>query len=168
MKMARNVIYRVKMRRRREGKTDYRKRLALLKSGKPRAVVRKTLRYIIVQIVEYNEDGDRILVGVNSSHLKKYGWKGSFKNTPAAYLTGFLAGKLALSKGIEEAVLDIGLQSSVKGSRVYAALKGMVDAGLDVPHSEEVYPSEDRIRGEHISEDVAKMFDEVKSKLMEV
>ncbi|EDY35873.1 hypothetical protein ABOONEI_1072, partial [Aciduliprofundum boonei T469] len=99
------------------------------------------------------------------SHLKKYGWKGSFKNTPAAYLTGYLAGKLALKKGIEEAVLDIGLQSPVKGSRVFAALKGMVDAGLYVPHSEEVYPSEDRIKGEHISEEIAKMFEEVKAKM---
>ncbi len=163
--MARNAIYRVKMRRRREGKTNYRKRLAYLKSGKPRAVVRKTLRYVIVQIVEYHDDGDKILVGVNSSHLKKYGWKGSFKNTPAAYLTGYLAGKLALKKGIEEAVLDIGLQSPVKGSRVFAALKGMVDAGLYVSHSEEVYPSEDRIKGEHISEEIAKMFEEVKAKM---
>jgi len=163
--MARNAIYRVKMRRRREGKTNYRKRLAYLKSGKPRAVVRKTLKYIIVQIVEYHEDGDKILVGVNSSHLRKYGWRGSFKNTPAAYLTGYLAGKLALKKGINEAVLDIGLQSPVKGSRVFAALKGLVDAGLDIPHSEEVYPSEDRIKGEHISDDVAKMFEEVKAKM---
>jgi len=163
--MARNAIYRVKMRRRREGKTNYRKRLAYLKSGKPRAVVRKTLKYIIVQIVEYHEDGDKILVGVNSSHLRKYGWSGSFKNTPAAYLTGYLAGKLALKKGINEAVLDIGLQSPVKGSRVFAALKGLVDAGLNVPHSEEVYPSEDRIKGKHISDDVAKMFEEVKSKM---
>ncbi len=163
--MARNAIYRVKMRRRREGKTNYRKRLAYLKSGKPRAVVRKTLRYIIVQIVEYHDDGDKILVGVTSSHLKKYGWNGSFKNTPAAYLTGYLAGKLALKKGIEEAVLDIGLQSPVKGSRVFAVLKGMVDAGLNVPHSEEVYPSEERIKGEHISEEIAKMFEEVKAKM---
>ena len=163
--MARNAIYKVKMRRRREGKTDYRKRLAYLKSGKPRAVVRKTLKYIIVQIVEYHDDGDKILVGVTSSHLKRYGWNGSFKNTPAAYLTGYLAGKLTLKKGIEEAVLDIGLQSPVKGSRVFAALKGMVDAGLNVSHSEEVYPSEDRIRGEHISDDVAKMFEEVKAKM---
>jgi len=163
--MAKNAIYRVKMRRRREGKTDYRKRLAYLKSGKPRAVVRKTLRYIIVQIVEYHEDGDRILVGVTSKHLEKYGWKGSFKNTPAAYLTGYLAGKKALEKGIKEAILDIGLQSPVKGSRVFAALKGMVDAGLDIPHGEGIFPGEERIRGEHISEDMANMFEEVKAKM---
>ncbi len=165
MRMARNAVYRVKMRRRREGKTDYRKRLAYLKSGKPRAVVRKSLRYITVQIVEYHEDGDRILVGVNSRKLKDYGWNGSFKNTPAAYLTGYLAGKMALKKGIEEAILDIGLQRPVKGSRVFAALKGMLDAGLSIPHGDGIFPSEERIKGLHISEELGKLFEEVKSKM---
>jgi len=165
MNMARNAVYRVKMRRRREGKTNYRKRLAYLKSGKPRAVVRKTLKYIIVQIVEYHEDGDRILVGLTSKKLKDYGWSGSFKNTSAAYLTGYLAGKLALQKGIKEAILDIGLQRPVKGSRVFAALKGLLDAGLEIPHGEDIFPSEERIKGLHISEEVGKMFEEVKAKM---
>ena len=165
--MAKNAVYRVKMRRRREGKTDYRKRLAYLKSGKPRAVVRKTLRHIIVQIAEYHEDGDRILVGVNSKKLQEYGWRGSFKNTPAAYLTGYLAGKLALKKGIEEAILDIGLQRPVKGSRVFAALKGMLDAGLSIPHGDGIFPSEERIKGLHISEELENLFDEVKGRLEE-
>ncbi len=163
--MARNAVYRVKMRRRREGRTNYRKRLELLKSGKPRAVVRKTLNRIIVQIVEYYEDGDRILVGVASDALKKYGWSGSMKNTPAAYLTGYLVGKKAIEKGIKEAVLDIGLHRPVRGSKVFAALKGMLDAGLEIPHGEGIFPSDERIRGEHISEEVSKMFDEVKSKM---
>ncbi len=166
--MARNAVYRVKMRRRREGKTNYRKRLALLKSGKPRAVVRKTLRYIIVQLAEYHEDGDKILLGVTSRKLKDYGWSGSFKNTPAAYLTGYLAGKLALKKGIKEAILDIGLQRPVKGSRVFAALKGMLDAGLEIPHGDGIFPSEERIKGLHISEDLGKLFDDVKAKMEEV
>ncbi len=163
--MAKNAVYRVKMRRRREGKTDYRKRLALLKSGKPRAVVRKTLKYIIVQIVDYHEDGDRVLMGVTSKKLKKYGWEGSFKNTPAAYLTGYLAGKMALKKGIKEAVLDIGLQRPVKGSKVFAVLKGMLDAGIEIPHSDNIFPSEERIRGSHISEDLIKMFESTKAKM---
>ncbi len=163
--MAKNAIYRVKMRRRREGKTDYHNRLALLKSGKPRAVVRKTLKYIIVQIAEYHEDGDRILVGVTSKKLKDYGWKGSFKNTPAAYLTGYLAGKMTLKKGIKEAVLDIGLQRPVEGSKIFAVLKGMLDAGLDIPHGEGIFPSEERIQGLHISEELGKMFESVKAKM---
>ena len=163
--MAKNAVYRVNMRRRRERKTDYRKRLALLKSGKPRAVVRKTLRYIIVQIVEYHEDGDRVLVGATSKKLKAFGWSGSFKNTPAAYLTGYLAGKMAMQKGINEAVLDIGLQRPVSGSRVFAALKGMLDAGLDIPHSGDIFPSNERIQGLHISEELGKMFEDTKAKM---
>ena len=165
MKMAENAIYRVKMRRRREGKTDYRKRLALLKSGMPRAVVRKTNSRIIVQIVEYHEDGDRILVNVTSDMLKKHGWNRSYKSIPAAYLTGYLAGKEALKKNIDEAVLDIGRHPAIAGTKLFAALKGLVDAGVEIPHSEEVYPSDDRIVGKHIGEDVEKMFNEVKSKL---
>ena len=42
------------------------------------------------------------------------------------------------------------------GNRAYAALKGMVDAGMEIPHSEEVLPSEERINGEHIGEGIAK------------
>ncbi len=163
--MAKNAIYRVKMRRRREGKTDYRKRLALLKSGMPRAVVRKTNTRIIVQFVEYNVDGDKVLVTVTSDILKKYGWNGSFKSIPAAYLAGYLAGKKALEKGIDEAVLDIGRHVAAKGGRLFAALKGIVDAGVYVPHGDDIFPDEDRLSGKHIGEDVEKMFNEVKQKL---
>ena len=68
-------------------------------------------------------------------------------NLPSAYLTGFLAGLRAKSKGIDNAVLDIGLNPPVKGSKVYAALKGVVDAGLDVPVDPETFPAEERING---------------------
>ena len=163
--MAKNAVYRVKMRRRREGKTDYRKRLALLKSGLPRAVVRRTNTRLIIQFVEYHEDGDRVLFTVTSDMLKKYGWKGSYKNVPAAYLAGYIAGKKALEMGIEEAVLDIGRHPAHPGSRLFAALKGMLDAGVDIPHGEGIFPDEDRIAGKHIGEEVERMFNEVKSKL---
>ena len=163
--MAKNAIYRVKYRRRREGKTDYRRRLELLKSGLPRAVVRKTNTRIIVQFVEYHEDGDRVIVTVTSDILKRYGWTRSFKSVPAAYLAGYLAGKKAKEKGIERAVLDIGRHPAIKGSRVFAALKGMLDAGVDIPHGEGIFPDEDRIVGKHLGEDVEGMFNEVKSKL---
>ncbi len=151
MGLARGPRYRVKYRRRREGKTNYRKRLKLLISKKPRLVVRVTNRRVIAQIVEYAEEGDRILVAVDSLKLKDYGWKGDENNTPAAYLTGLLIAKMAEKAGIKEAVLDIGLHSPTRGSRVFAVLRGAVEAGLDVPHSEEVFPDDDRIRGEHIA-----------------
>ena len=40
-----------------------------------------------------------------------------------------------------------------------AALKGIIDAGLQVPASEDTFPSEDRINGEHLTvkNDVSKM-----------
>lgn len=165
--MAHGPTYRVPFRRRREGKTNYRKRLALLKSGKPRMVVRKTLRRIIVQFIEFDPKGDRVIACADSKDLVKYGWKGSAKNTPAAYLVGYLAAKRALSKGITEAVLDIGLHRPTRGSRVFAALKGALDAGIAIPHGDDIFPSEERIRGEHISEDVVRMFEEVFNKIKE-
>jgi large subunit ribosomal protein L18 len=154
--------YRIHFRRRREGKTNYKKRLKLLLSEKPRLVYRKTLKYIIGQIINFDKKGDVTLVGITSKILKKYGWKFACDNTPASYLTGYLLGKMALSKGVKEAVLDIGLYTSTKGGRMYAFAKGATDAGLNVPCSEEMFPSEDRIKGLHISEEVAKNFEEVK------
>ncbi len=158
--MARSGRYRVKFRRRREGKTDYRRRLALLKSGLPRLVVRRTNRHIIVQVVEYSPHGDRVLAHAFSKELRKFGWKYSLKSTPAAYLTGYLAALRAKQAGVEEAVLDIGRQASTRGSRIYAALKGAVDAGLQVPHGGEILPDESRIRGEHIAEWAAQLKEE--------
>ena len=149
--MARGPRYKVPLRRRREGKTNYRKRLKLLLSRKPRLVVRVTNRRIIAQIVEYHSEGDRVVVGVDSSMLREYGWKGDLNNTPAAYLTGILVAKKALEKGISEAVLDIGLHTPTRGSRVFAVLRGAVEAGLNVPHRDDVLPDDSRVRGEHIA-----------------
>ncbi|MCD6371343.1 MAG: 50S ribosomal protein L18 [Candidatus Aenigmarchaeota archaeon] len=164
--------FRMPLKRRKLGKTNYRKRLKLLLSKKPRLVVRKTNRYIIAQIIEYDEKGDRTVASVLSKELLKFGWIYSFKNTPAAYLTGLLIGKKALEKGIKEAVLDIGLHSPSKGARVFAVAKGAIDAGLRIPVSEEVFPSEDRIKGLHIEsylkkfEGISKKFEEVKQKIL--
>ncbi|MCE4600564.1 MAG: 50S ribosomal protein L18 [Desulfurococcales archaeon] len=150
--MGRGPRYRVPWRRRREGKTNYYKRLKLIASGKPRMVVRRTLKYIIVQFAEAKIEGDKMIAVAHSRELvKKYGWLGGTGNTSSAYLTGLLAGYRALLAGVEEAVLDIGLADPVPGSRVFAALKGALDAGLKIPHSEEILPSMERIRGEHIA-----------------
>jgi len=180
-------------RRRREQRTDYRQRLRLLKSRKPRLVVRASVNSITCQIVSHDSKGDRTLVSASSLELKKHGWKGHTGNLPAAYLTGFLCGQKAKKHKVKEAVLDMGLHISVKGSRIYASLKGAIDSGLDIPHSADILPPEDRIKGEHISkyaellkkerpqeyekrfsaylkgslapEDLARHFEEVKSKL---
>jgi large subunit ribosomal protein L18 len=95
--------------------------------------------------------GDKVLVSADSGELaRRFGWLGNRSNLPAAYLTGLLCGYKALASGVKEAVLDIGLQSPTKGSRVFAALKGVIDAGVLVPHDEEILPSEERIQGLHI------------------
>jgi large subunit ribosomal protein L18 len=137
----------------------------MLRSGEPRAVVRKTLTQTLVQIVQADAAGDRILASAQGHDLKAHGWAAGTGNVPAAYLTGYLAGKRAASKGIKGAVLDIGRQQPTRGGRVFAALQGLLDAGLEVPHSGEVLPAKARIRGEHIGEAVAKSFDTVKAKL---
>jgi large subunit ribosomal protein L18 len=150
--MKTNKTYTVAKRRKREGKTDYKRRLKLLLARKPRLVVRKSSKNITAQIVEYGENGDNVIASANSSDIKKLGWKYNTKNTPCAYLVGALIAKKAKDKGINEAILDIGLQFSVTGSKIYAVLKGAVDNGLDVPHSNEVLPKADRISGKHIQD----------------
>ena len=157
--------YRVGFRRRREGRTDYRLRSRLLRGAKPRAVVRKTLNHMVVQIIEPEAVGDRVIASATSRDLLKRGWSAGTGNVPAAYLTGYLAARRAASKGVESAVLDIGLHKPTRGGRVFAALQGLLDGGLSVPHSPEVLPSKERVRGEHIGEAVPKAFDEVKAKL---
>ncbi|MEM2971189.1 MAG: 50S ribosomal protein L18 [Candidatus Bathyarchaeia archaeon] len=151
--MAKNSRYCVQFRRRREGKTDYRRRKALVLSGKPRLVARDTLKNVVAQIIVAKPSGDEVLASAHSRELTKtFGWKASRKNLPAAYLTGLLCGLKAASKGVKEAILDIGLHSPSKGARVFAVLKGVLDAGIDIPHSEEKLPDEKRIKGEHIAE----------------
>jgi len=160
-------MFRIQHKRRREKKTNYKSRLALVKSGKPRLVIRKSLNNISVQFIDYKPDGDVTIASAVSTELKKLGWKGLAGNIPAAYLTGYLAGKRAKDKKIVEAILDLGLQTSTKGSRIYGALKGVLDAGVKIPHSEKILPSEERIKGKHVSGEIVKQFEDVKKKISE-
>ncbi len=149
--MARGPTYRVLFRRRREGKTDYYVRMKLLRSGKPRLVIRKTLNNIVVQVTNAKPEGDHVIASAFSKELRKQGWLGGSGNTPSAYLTGHLAGLRVSKRGVKEAVLDLGLVSPSSGSRIFAALKGFVDAGVNVNHDKSILPSDERIRGEHIA-----------------
>lgn len=151
-------------RRRREQKTDYRARLALLKSQKPRLVVRKTNRAILIQVVVSEGAQDRVMLAVTSKDLLAHGWpkesQGSLKSLPAAYLTGFLAGKKAKAK-LSEAVVDIGLQRNIHKSRLYAALKGAVDAGMKIPHDPSIFPSQETFTKHKLN----KLMEGIKHKL---
>lgn len=181
--MVKDKIQKVPFRRKREQKTNYKRRMALLKSGKKRLVVRIFNKNVLAQIIEYKPTGDNVLVSAYSKELEDKGWKQSLSNTSAAYLTGLLLSQK--SKKVE-AVLDTGLQRVAKGSKIYACLKGCLDGGMDIPHSEGLYPTDERIRGEHIAnyasqkpknnqfsknknaKDIVKMFDIVKNNIMKV
>jgi large subunit ribosomal protein L18 len=149
--MATGPRYIVKYRRRRKADTDYKRRLNLLKSRKPRLVVRKTSKHTLAQVVDYTAAGDKVIVQAHSKELVKYGWGYATSNIPSAYLVGLLAGVKAKKAGVKEGVVDLGRSSLVKGGVVYAVLKGALDGGLSFPVDEGVFPSEARLRGEHIA-----------------
>lgn len=153
--------------RRKECKTDYKLRMGLLKSEKPRIVIRRTNNYMIVQAVNSSEAQDKVIKGVTSKDLIAQGWdakfKGSLKSVPAAYLTGIL-----LAKGLKEKdfIVDLGMTKNVAGNRAYAVIKGLIDGGLNINANEEVFPSEERLNGAHMKEDLQKIINKVKSKLI--
>jgi large subunit ribosomal protein L18 len=154
--------------RKREKKTSYSKRFGFLKSGLARVVVRRTNLYLYVQLVESDEAKDKVIVSVSSRELLKHGWskekKGSLKSIPAAYLTGYLAGKKILEKSKGKVILDIGLQRNKPNGRLYSALRGLVDSGVDIAHSSDVFPSDERVDGKHLK-DFKINVNEIKEKL---
>ncbi|MBS3063128.1 MAG: 50S ribosomal protein L18 [Candidatus Diapherotrites archaeon] len=149
--------YAMPFRRRREERTNYKKRLALLKSGKLRLGVRKTNNN--------SQVGDECLVMAQSSELRKLGWTRHTGNLPAAYLTGYLCGKKAKKQSLLEAVLDIGLLTPVHGSTIFAVLRGVVDSGVGVACDKEVFPSDERATGKHLGGDATQLFELVKKEI---
>ena len=150
--MAKGPQYNVPFRRRRTGRTNYKKRRRLVISGIPRLVIRPTNKHLTAQLIEAKPDGDRVLVSAHSSELKKFGWLPPCGSLPAAYLTGLLIGKRAKAKGINDAILDIGLHFRGAGTRIFGAAKGALDGGLTIPHDEKAWPSPKRLHGEHIAQ----------------
>jgi large subunit ribosomal protein L18 len=150
--MGKGPTYNVPYRRRKEGKTNFGLRKRLVASGLPRVVVRRTSKNVLVQLVEPDIKGDKVVTSAHSGELKKkYGYLGSLNNLPASYLTGLLCGYKSKAKDVKVAVLDIGLQIPSKGADVFSVLKGLLDVGVEVPHNEEVLPDEKRIAGAHIA-----------------
>ncbi|MFH1257908.1 MAG: 50S ribosomal protein L18 [Candidatus Micrarchaeota archaeon] len=164
MTKATGAIFAVHFRRRREGKTDYSKRLAHLISEKTRLIVRKTNRYVIVEFAQFDLKGDKVITSATSKVLQKLGYPGK-SNSPSAYLTGMICAKKALALGVKDAILDIGLQKATKGGIIFAALKGAIDGGISVPFSEEILPPMDRIEGKHLKGDAASKFNDCREKV---
>src|SRR3989338_5454933 len=142
---------RVLKRRREEGKTDYLKRLKLLKSGVPRIVFRKTNRYAIGQYIISKETKDFAEIGVSSKQFLKKGWPkefaGSLKSIPASYLVGF----------------DLGMIRNIHKAKSFAFLKGLVEAGVKIKCDKETFPEDERIKGKHLKNDFSKFFEKIKS-----
>ena len=149
--------------RRKQSKTNYLKRIKLLKSRKPRVVFRKTNRYIIAQYIISKEARDSVKIGVNSKVLLKYGWPkekiGGLKSLSASYLIGYLMGKRILKNKLQEPIIDFGMIRTIHKTKVFAFLKGLIDSGLKIKYKEETLPKEERIMKKDIN------LNEIKSKI---
>jgi len=168
--MAYGKNQRLRFKRRRNGETDYRRRMKMLRGGFARAVVRVTNTQTICQLVNYEPTGDTVKISIDGRTLvEKYGWPidASRKSIPASYISGYAMAKAVIVAGHKEAVLDIGLAASTPGNRVFAALKGMVDAGMEIPYGESVLPDDDRINGSHIDDSIAKAVEAAKKSIEE-
>ncbi|CCE82046.1 Piso0_002740 [Millerozyma farinosa CBS 7064] len=173
-------------------------------SPKYRLVVRFTNKDIIAQIISSQITGDVVLVAAYAHELPRYGIKHGLTNWAAAYAVGLLVARRALQKlgldetytGVEEVegeyelteavedgprpfkvFLDIGLQRTTTGARVFGALKGASDGGLYIPHSPKRFPGWDieseeldaehlrkYIFGGHVSEYMEELIDDDEEK----
>lgn len=154
------------LKRRKSGQTNYHKRLKLVKSEIPRFVVRPSHRGISAQIISFSPEGDRVISTVTDRSLKKLGLNALGNNTPVSYLVGYAAGLKAKKKSVESAILDTGRYNITPGGRISAALKGFVDAGIEIPYDEKIFPDDSRINGEHLKNRTVNI-KEAKSKLEE-
>ncbi len=155
------------LRRRRECKTDYKSRMEMIKSSLPRIVIRKTNKHIILQLVETDESRDKILVTTNSKEILKYGLNenfiGSLKSIPAAYLSGLIMAK-KIKKG--KFIIDWGMAITHHGGRISAVVKGLLDGGLEIKANEKIFPSKERLEGEHLKKEVKDNLIKVKEQIM--
>ena len=136
------------LRRIRDKKTNYTRRKNMLMGRKDFVTVQISNENTQVQIHKPELTGDKVISSAHSRFLIEKGWKGSRKNIPAAYLTGYFAGKKALEKGATSAILYSGTRKYT--SRMAAALNGITDAGVEIPADEKTFPTNDRINGEHL------------------
>ncbi len=152
-------------RRRLEGRTNYKRRFALLKSGKPRLTIRVSNKYVSLQLVASDHAKDKVIAYSTSKELLSHGWpedkSGSLKSIHASYLTGLLFGK-KIKKMHKDAILDTGLKRNVKGSRIYAALNGIVDSGFNVPHDKSVFPTAERMK---TNKNLFNLLEKIKEKI---
>jgi large subunit ribosomal protein L18 len=144
-------------RRRKEFKTDYRRRKKVILSKMPYIYAFESNRYVWAQINVPTKQGDRTVVQANSKDIIKGGWQFSGKNYPAFYLVGLLLGKRAADAGVKEVILYTGLKAFRKGSKLMALVKGATEGGLSVRVDQSVFPSDELISGKSIMDYALKL-----------
>ncbi|CAI7865949.1 unnamed protein product [Closterium sp. NIES-53] len=133
---------------------------------KYRFVVRFTRKDIITQVTYATMAGDVVVCAAYAHELPRYGLKAGLTNYAAAYCTGLLCARRMLQKfGLDKeyegnaevtgedynveqgegrapfkALLDVGLVRTTTGNRVFGALKGACDGGMEIPHSDKRFP----------------------------
>jgi len=160
-------LIKIPRKRRRKNKTDYKSRFSLLKSSAKRIVVRRTNRYVLLQLVETIEAQDKILRGISSKQLIENGWdaklSGSLKSIPACYLTGMSFAKLLDKK--ERYIVDLGMARNVKGSRLFAVINGLIDGGVEIKVKKESLPPQEKLEGKHTKKGIDALIKKIKAKL---
>ncbi len=167
MTKATGPLFDVHFRRRRQSRTNYAKRLALLKNGSPRLVIRKFNKGVSAQIVEFSASGDKTVCQASTRDLQLLVGFQAKRNVPSAYLLGFLVAKRALAKGVTSFISDFGLHTASKGGVLFAVVKGAIDGGLKSSVSEEVLPTKERLMGKHINADASSALAKIKEMRME-
>jgi large subunit ribosomal protein L5e len=159
---------------------------------KYRMIVRFSNKDICCQIAYAKLCGDIVVTAAYAHELPRYGVKVGLTNYAAAYCTGLLLARRHLKKlkldqtyegvtdvtgetynvesqegqpGAFRCCLDVGLTKTTTGARIFGAMKGAVDGGLDIPHSEKRFPGYDaeskkydpathkaRIFGQHVAD----------------
>jgi len=141
------------------------------KTPKYRFVVRITNRHIVCQVFSSDMTHDVCMLAAYAHELAAYGLKVGLTNYAAAYCTGLLLARRVNSKlgleyeGIEDAadgedfhveadpegkapfraLMDVGLRRTTTGARIFGALKGACDGGLDIPHNERRFPGTEAV-----------------------
>jgi len=146
---------------------------------KYRMIVRMSNKDITCQIAYARLEGDRVVAAAYSHELPRYGVKVGLTNYAAAYCTGLLLARRVLKQlnldgqyegnteingelfsvednddgpGAFRACLDVGLARTTTGAKIFGAMKGAADGGLDIPHSEKRFPGYDKEAGEFSAE----------------
>ena len=149
--MVKQASYLALFRRRREGKTNYRRRRKAVISKRLLLYVFISGKNTSIQVLRPLLGGDKVVASANSRELLKYGWKASQRSISGAYLTGLLLGLKALKGGVKDAILYTNVRAYHSGGRVTAAVKGIVDAGFKLPVDQASLPKVERISGVHVA-----------------